>query len=79
MCMLCLCSCCASPVIVVIVILTPPMVFPLPLVLIILVCLGDMCLGDVLGKELGPSTDVGLQNQNCFWVGLVACVHMLQT
>jgi hypothetical protein len=57
MCMLCLCSCCASPLIVVVgvVIVTPPTSrFLHPLVLIVLMCLGDMCLGDVLGKALAP-------------------------
>ena len=69
-----------SPVVIIIVVvvmvLNPP---PPSHVLIFLVYVGGMCPGDVLGKVFAPSTVMGLQNQNCFWAGSVACVHALQT
>jgi hypothetical protein len=43
-------------------------------------CLCSLCASATwLRKHSLPSTIVGLQNQNCFWRGLVECVHLLHT
>ena len=65
MCFFTLCSSCTSLIVVVVVVLVVLVLnvalnSPPPLVLIVLMCLGGMCLGDMLGKALAPLNCCGI-------------------